>query len=215
MEAIKPEILRGAAPVEAAAADPGSAPAAESPEVTALVLRAKEGNADAFSDLMRLHERRIISLGMQMGLRRDDALDACQDTFVKVFKYIGRFESGRPFFKWLYRIAINVVYDHLRRVRGSPTVSLEELDAGTAARSLAGEEPSLQSRVEAVQMAARVRQSLDCLSRRERMVFVLRDLQELSTEEIGVILGLSQITVRRHCMSARQKIRQRLLPRRP
>jgi len=64
-------------------------------------------------------------------------------------------------------------------------------------------------------MAEKVRKSLDYLSRRERIVFVLRDLQELSTEEIGVILRLSQITVRRHCMSARQKIRQRLLPRQP
>jgi RNA polymerase sigma-70 factor (ECF subfamily) len=210
MEAGKPVIVAGAAmPSED---DPSSSAAIESPEITALVLRAKEGSADAFSDLMRLHERRIISLGRQLGLGPDDALDACQDTFIKVFKYIGRFESGRPFFKWLYRIAIHVVYDHLRRARGAPTVSLEDLDAGRAAQSLEGEGPSLHSRVEAAQMAERVRKSLDCLSPRERIVFVLRDLQDLSTEEIGNILGLSQVTIRRHCMAARQKMRQHLLP---
>lgn len=204
IDSIKPEALAEAVAAQAAVA--------ENPEVTALVMRAKEGDADAFADLMRLHERRIIGLGLQMGLRREDALDACQDTFVKVFKYIGKFEAGRSFFKWLYRIAINVIYDHLRAGRGAPTVSLEELDAGQVGRA-DGEGPSLQARVESAQMAEKVRRSLDCLSRRERIVFVLRDLQELSTEEIGVILSLSQITVRRHCMSARQKIRQRLLPR--
>jgi len=214
MDATKPEALAGAAAVQAAASDPGIETVAETSEVTALVMRAQEGDADAFADLMRLHERRIIGLAVQMGLRREDALDACQDTFIKVFKYIGKFEAGRSFFKWLYRIAINVIYDHLRSGRGAPTVSLEELDAGQAARA-EGEAPSLQARVESAQLAERVRQSLDCLSRRERIVFVLRDLQELSTEEIGVILRLSQITVRRHCMSARHKIRQRLLPRQP
>jgi RNA polymerase sigma-70 factor, ECF subfamily len=210
MDALKPESVAATAAI--GAADDSPAAAGESPEITALVRRAKEGSAEAFSELMRMHERRIISLGVQMGLRRDDSLDACQDTFVKVFKYIGRFESGRPFFKWLYRIALNVIYDHLRRARGAPTVSIEDLDAGQAARALEEPGPSLQARVEALQMSERVRRSLDCLSRRERIVFVLRDLQELSSEEIGHILGLSQITIRRHCMTARQKLRQRLLP---
>jgi RNA polymerase sigma-70 factor (ECF subfamily) len=91
-------------------------------------------------------------------------------------------------------------------------VSLDEIDAGTAANTLV-EEPSLESRLEASQLAERVRQSLGCLSKRERIVFVLRDLQGLGTEEIAAILGLSQITVRRHCMSARQRLRQRLSPR--
>jgi len=211
MDAVKPESAAATAAMDAPDDSPAAA-AIESPEVTALVARAKEGSAEAFSDLMRLHERRIISLGVQMGLRREDSLDACQDTFVKVFKYIGRFESGRPFFKWLYRIALNVIYDHLRRSRGAPTVSLEDLDAGQAAQALEEGGTSLQARVEALQMTERVRRSLDCLSRRERIVFILRDLQELSSEEIGHILGLSQITIRRHCMTARQKLRQRLLP---
>jgi len=212
MDASKPEAIAGAGDAGAAVTEAGSAPDTEDPEVTALVRRAKAGDGDAFADLMRRHEKRIIGLALQLGLRRDDALDASQDTFVKVFKYIGKFETGRSFFKWLYRIALNVIYDHLRRQRAAPTVSLEDLDSGQATRA-GGEEPSLHARVESVQLAERVRQSLDCLSRRERIVFVLRDLQDLSTEEIGLILRLSRITVRRHCMSARQKIRQRLLPR--
>ena len=186
---------------------------AEAPEVTSLVARAKEGDAEAFADLMRMYERRIISLGLQMGLSRDDAMDACQDSFIKVFKYIRRFETGRSFFKWLYRIALHSVYDQMRRARSAPTVSIEDLEAGQVGR-LTDRAPSIQDRLESLQLADRVRESLDLLSHRERIVFVLRDLQELTTEEIGVILSLSRITVRRHCMSARQKLRQALFPRR-
>jgi RNA polymerase sigma-70 factor (ECF subfamily) len=188
-------------------------PLAEAPEVTSLVARAKQGDSQAFADLMRMYERRIISLGVQMGLSRDDAMDACQDSFVKVFKYIRRFETGRSFFKWLYRIALHSIYDQMRRTRSAPTVSIEDLDAGQAG-NLPDRSASIQDRLESSQLAGRVRESLDLLSHRERIVFVLRDLQELTTEEIGVILSLSQITVRRHCMSARQKLRQALFPRR-
>src|SRR5438034_11159590 len=81
----------------------------ETSEVTALVKRAQSGDAEAFSDLMRIYERRIISIGMQMGLSREDSLDACQEAFIKVFRYIGRFHTGESFFKWLYRIALNAI----------------------------------------------------------------------------------------------------------
>jgi len=210
MDATKPEVLVGSAANPGAAAEAAEA-VVEAPEVTALVIRAKGGDAEAFAGLMHLYERRIIALGLQMGLRREDALDACQDAFVKVFRYIGRFETGRSFFKWLYRIAIHAVYDQLRQVRSARTVSLEELDGSQAAQA---EGSSIHARLESMQMARRVRESLDCLSRRERIVFILRDLQGLDTGQIGVVLGLSQITVRRHCMSARQKLRHRLSPRR-
>jgi len=63
-------------------------------------------------------------------------------------------------------------------------------------------------------MTALVRKSLDCLTRQERIVFVLRDLQQLDSAEIGAILRISQITIRRHCMSARHKLRERIFGRR-
>jgi RNA polymerase sigma-70 factor, ECF subfamily len=197
--------------VTADAAESDAVDELEEPRITALVVRAKEGDAEAFADLMHLYERRILSLGRQMGLRREDALDACQEAFVKVFRYIGKFETGRSFFKWLYRIAIHAIYDQMRLGRMPRTVSLEEIELDEAdARQGA---PSLHARLESVQLARRVRESLDCLSRRERIVFVLRDLHGIDSDRIGAILGLSQVTVRRHCMSARHKLRERLSPR--
>ena len=190
-------------------ATPGGESAAESSGISRLVERAKAGDADAFADLMRLYERRIVALGMQMGLSREDALDATQESFVKVFKYLSSFQSGRSFFKWLYRIAIHTIYDALRARQGRQTVALEEVDGA----SVPAAGPGVHRQVEAAQLAQKVRESLGFLSRRERIVFVLRDLQEISTEEIGAILGLSRITVRRHCMLARKKVRERIFGR--
>lgn len=189
---------------------PPAAPApAESLEVTALVDRAKTGDALAFEELMRLYERRVIVLGMQMGLSRDDALDTCQETFIKVFRYIGRFRSGESFFKWLYRIAIHSIYDQLKKGRAADMVSIEDIGPEESA-GLGPPPPSLDRRVEAADLASKILAGMACLTRRERVIFALRDLHEMSTQEIGAVLHLSQITVRRHCASARQKLRDRL-----
>jgi RNA polymerase sigma-70 factor (ECF subfamily) len=149
---------------------------------------------------------------MQMGLSRDDALDACQETFLKVFRYIGRFRSGETFFRWLYRIGVNVVYDQLRKSKSTGVISVEELDPVAAGR-LRDTAQSPQDRALSADLSARVLGSLGVLTRQERIVFVLRDLQQVPTDRIGRILGLSQITVRRHCMLARQKLRDRVFPR--
>src|SRR5437773_7575349 len=99
----------------------------ESPQVTSLVERAKRGEAEAFDDLMRLYDRRVIAIGVQMGLCTDDALDVCQETFLKVFRYIGRFRSGESFYRWLYRIAVNTVYDHIQSARAGQTMSMGDM----------------------------------------------------------------------------------------
>jgi RNA polymerase sigma-70 factor (ECF subfamily) len=204
MDASKPEAL----PSVAASAEPVEA---ESPEVTALVRRAQAGDAEAFGSLMLLYERRVIALGMQLGLPREDALDACQNAFVKAFRHIRRFHSGRSFFKWLYRIAIHAVYDQRRRVRMPGTVSVDDVREGAEER-LRDLGPSPLHRAESADLARKLVAGLDGLTRQERIVFVLRDMQEMNTAEIGIILRLSPVTVRRHCMSARQKLRQRLFP---
>jgi RNA polymerase sigma-70 factor (ECF subfamily) len=203
MEAIRPEAL----PVAVGGEGPASP---ESLEVSALVERAKAGEAIAFDGLMLHYERRIISLGVQMGLSREDSLDACQEAFLKVFRYIGRFRSGEAFFKWLYRIAIHAIYDQFRKVRPAGFVSVEQMDSSEAVH-LRDDRKNPEEVAQAADLAAKLVRGLDDLSRQERIVFILRDLQQVRTDEIGRILHLSQVTVRRHCMSARRKLRDRLL----
>ena len=104
--------------------------------------------------------------------------------------------------------ALSAIYDRYRWSRPPGVVSIEDLD-------LAGSWDTRHSddtvaRVESADLARKLLAELGCLSKQERIVFVLRDLQEMGTDEIGRIMHLSQVTVRRHCMSARQKLRRRL-----
>lgn len=184
----------------------------EAAEITALVDRAKGGDARAFSDLMQRYESRIIGLGLQMGLPREDAHDACQDAFIKVFRYIHRFRSGQSFFKWLYRIAVHAVYDHLKRHRRPGLVSLDDLEPGQLS-SLRDPAVPADVAAESADLSKKLVRGLDCLSRQEKIVFVLRDMQHVPPDQIGRILGISQVTIRRHCMAARQKLRQEIFGR--
>jgi len=193
---------------------PAGSARGEPAEVTALVERAKTGDADAFGGLMRLYERQIIGIGIRMGLSREDALDACQDAFVRVFRFIGRFRSGESFFRWLYRIAINTIYDRLRINRSQEVISLEEVTHDGKQELMDGA-VSMATRVENADLVTKLISELGCLTRQERIVFVFRDLHAMPTDEIGRVLSLSQVTVRRHCTSARRKLRDRLFPRKP
>lgn len=184
----------------------------ETLEVTSIVNRAKKGDAAAFGELMRLYERRVIAIGMQMGLSRDDALDACQNAFTKVFRYIGRFRSGNSFFKWLYRIAVHAIYDQMRWSRPPGVSSIEEIGPARIAQ-MADASLAIDRQVESADLAQKLMEELDCLTRQERIVFVLRDLQQMPTVDIGRILRISQVTVRRHCLSARKKLKDRLFQR--
>src|SRR6266852_9284607 len=146
MDAVKPQVVAEAGNPERAAG--------EATEVTALVERAKSGDAEAFAGLMRLYDRRVIAIGVQMGLSHDDALDACQDAFVKVFRYIGRFRSGESFYKWLYRIAIHAVYDHLSWTRRGGFIPLEEVDPASLAGMRGDRTP--ESQVESADLARKL-----------------------------------------------------------
>ena len=204
METIKPGVLTGD--------DLPTAAKSEAPGLSALIDRAKGGEEEAFAALMGRFERRILALGTQMGLSRVDSQDACQEAFIKVFRYIRRFQSGRSFYSWLHRIAIHTIYDHLKRRRAAGSISIEDLPPAQLG-SIRDEGAALDRQLEASDLAAKLLQGLDQLTRRERMVFVLRDLQGMSTIEIGRILRLSQVTVRRHCMAARKRLRDRLFER--
>ncbi|MCI0410762.1 MAG: sigma-70 family RNA polymerase sigma factor [Acidobacteria bacterium] len=177
-------------------------------EVLELIERIQSGDLDAFAEIIRRHERRVLGMAVQMGLSPEDAQDAGQEVFLRVFRYLSGFQSGRNFEVWIWKIAVNVVYDQLRKRRDRGEVSWDaHLENGA-------EEPSRSSGIhlhlENSQLCARLLKHMDALSKQERMVFVLRELQELDTAEVARAMGISRITVRRHGSSARQKLRRAL-----
>jgi RNA polymerase sigma-70 factor, ECF subfamily len=183
---------------------------AESRNQEALVLieRIRSGDVGAFEEIIQRHERRIIGMAIQMGLAPEDAQDASQEVFLRVFRYLAGFHSDKNFEVWIWRIGVNVVYDLLRKRRDRSEISWETLlDQG-------GAEPSLPSGIhlhlENTDLCARLLKHMGKLSPQERMVFVLKELQDLDTADVARAMGISSITVRRHHSSARRKLRKAL-----
>jgi len=175
-------------------------------EVLELIDRIHSGDLDAFEEIIRRHERRILGMAVQMGLRPEDAQDAGQEVFLRVFRYLSGFQSGKNFEVWIWKIAVNVVYDQLRKRRDRGEVSWDaHLESGAAEPSQAS---GIHLHLENSQLCAQLLKNLEALSRQERMVFVLKELQDLDTAEVARAMGISTITVRRHGASARHKLRQ-------
>ncbi len=163
-----------------------------------LVARARDGEVGAFEEILSLFESRAMAIAHQMGASRADAEDIAQDAFIKLFRHIGSYRGGRTFTAWFYRLVVNAARDHLSR-RGSADESLDGREAAAETGGMAEQEGY-----------ERIRQALLLLTVREREVIVLRDLHGLGTWEVARALGLNPVTVRRHAMRARIRLRELL-----
>lgn len=174
-------------------------------EPDSLIIRAKAGDTTAFDQIISGHQRRVISLAWRMLGNREDARDAAQETFLRVYRYLDRFDPAQDFNGWLYRIAVNVCRDLARKRRGNHFSLEAEVASGAIAEPVSPhntESAALLAQEQAILMRA-----LATLSEKERAAIVLRDLEGLPTEEVARILGSSQTTVRSQISAARVKIK--------
>ena len=174
-----------------------------------LVERAQAGDRAAFADLLDRFEGKALSIARQLGLGPEDAQDAVQDAFLKLFRYLHRFRTGESFINWFYRIVVNACRDHLRRNPRRADVSLDDERQGIAEQVADDSEGALE-RAEARRLQQRALAALGCLAPKERTAFVLRELQGLDTRAVARAMRVTRVTVRRHASNARRKIRERL-----
>jgi RNA polymerase sigma-70 factor (ECF subfamily) len=174
-----------------------------------LVARARAGDEIAFERIMLATEQRVVSIAWRMLGNREDARDAAQDVYLRVFKYLARFRAGEDFRAWLYRITINVCHDFARKKGVTGLAQLDQIDfvhesaaLETGRRRADPESLALQE-----QQLALIRSALQSLPPKERAALVLRDLEGFSTEEVAQALGSRPVTVRSQVSSARAKIK--------
>ncbi|MFQ5719159.1 MAG: RNA polymerase sigma factor [Acidobacteriota bacterium] len=173
-----------------------------------LVQRARRGDLDAFDELVAEHERRVWGLANQILRNADDARDVTQDVFLRVHRHLRGYDARRPFAAWLYRITVNCSYDFLKKRPSFVSLDALPVDHSPVLADEKGVVPSATTHTR--ELRAALRRSLGGLTRQERTVFILRDIEGLSTRDIGYILRCSTITVRRHSSSARLKLREAL-----
>jgi len=199
--------------------EPDAAPATEvggvSREQAELIRAAQRGDQEAFERLVRGHDRGVLRLAWNMLRSVEDAQEVYQETFLRAYRNLSSFRADSNFQTWLYRIAWNLCLDYLRKRK----TSREEQaggDSGDGFRSpletVAEQRPEADpERVLVNRVAAeRIRQALERLTPRERMVFELRHFQGLRLKTIGEIAGSSEEAVKTCLFRATQKLRAAL-----
>jgi len=177
-----------------------------------LVAAAKAGDISAFDTLVNRYERKIFRLTQNITQNREDAEDAMQEAFLKAFEHLGDFEGNSRFYTWLVRIAVNQALMKLRRRRPNVVSLDEEIDTGEdmMPREIEDWGPSPAERYEQTEMGEILSKVIGDLDPSFRIVFQLRDIEQLSTEETAEALGLSVPAVKSRLLRARLKLRQRL-----
>lgn len=177
-----------------------------------LVAAAKSGDTAAFEELVNRYERKIFRLTMNITRNHEDAEDAMQDAFMKAYTHLKTFEEGSRFYTWLVRIAANEALMRLRKRRPN-LFSLDEPVQGQeeiVPRDIQDWGPNPEQRYAHSEMREILDQVIDELEPDFRMVLVLRDLEELSTEESANVLGISEAAVKSRLLRARLKLRKKL-----
>lgn len=170
-----------------------------------LIERARGGDSEAFGVLVERYQRRVVGVALSVVKNQDDAIELAQETFVRAFENLKKFESRSSFSTWLYRIAANLAIDFWRR-EGRHVVLRGE-DADREIQRL----PSLQGDsfkvVSSNELSERLKKALEQLTPEHRAVILLREVEGLSYDEISETLQCPRGTVMSRLHYARTHLR--------
>ena len=175
------------------------------------VAAAREGDQEAFAELVRLYEKRVLALTQRMCQNPEDAAEAAQEAFFAAWQGLKSFRGDSSFSTWLYRLASNACVDLLRREgkrRAAVSLDDEELNL-----DLPSSLPSPQEEAERRELRERIEEGLRALPPDYRAPLVLREMQQLRYDEISEALGLDIGTVKSRISRGRKKLRAFLLER--
>ena len=180
----------------------------------ALIKAAAGGDVKAFEALIEEHKKTVYNISYRMSGNYDDAMDMSQEIFIKLFKNIGKFRGKSKFSTWVYRIATNTCLDEMRKIKNKTAYSLDseiETDEGSFTAELEDKSPTPEDALQAVEIKDAINEALKRLSDDHRQVVILRDIQNMSYDEIAVILNCSVGTVKSRLSRGRRALQKILL----
>ena len=187
--------------------------AGEDTSELALVQAAKKGDLEAFSELVKRYDRNVFRIAQHITHNEEDAQDVVQDAFLKAYQNLEQFQGTSKFYTWLVRIAVNEALMKLRRRRTDKTVSIDEdveTEEGSMPREVADWSPNPEQLYGQSELSDILKKTIQGLPPGFRTVFVLRDVEGLSTEETAEMLNLSIPAVKSRLLRARLQLRDRL-----
>src|SRR4051794_2403892 len=182
-------------------------------EAAAVLARARQGDSDAFRALVETHSRSVFRLAFRMTGNEQDAEDVVQESFLRAYRQLGRFESRANFGTWLYRIVSNCSVDLMRSKQARhDQVRGDSLDQEGAMELPAADMPGPERIAESAEIERRVQHALQGLSPLERAAFTLRHYEGRSIDEISATLGLGTSAAKHSVFRAVKKLRLALAP---
>ncbi len=179
-----------------------------------LVERAKRGDQSAFRTIMEQNNQRLYRVARAMMKDDTEAEDVVQETYLRAFSNLSKFRGESSLTTWLTRIALNEALGRKRRQR--PTVSLADVEAAQETNAQIIRFPAMSTETDPERTAAQheirrlLERAMDALPERFRVVFVMRDVEEMSIEEAASQLGIRPETVKTRLHRARRLLRQSL-----
>jgi RNA polymerase sigma-70 factor (ECF subfamily) len=169
-----------------------------------LVGEVLKGDQSSFERLLRPYRQGLLNMAYRMTGNFEEAKEVCQEALIKIYRYLHRFERGRSFKSWIYKITMNSTYDFLRKKKKAGDIiegqRMHDVDVNS------GPEQQFLNK----EIRSKIESCLRNLSPKEKAVFLLRDGDGFSVEETSKILKCSSLSVRTHLSRARKKIRAQL-----
>ncbi len=166
----------------------------------------------AFNELISRYSQKVHNLAMRITRNEEDTEEILQDVFVTVYKKGSYFEGKSAFSSWLYRITVNTAFMKLRKRKQSPAVSLEEVNAHVKDAWVSTRADDCDSNVISTrhELREQLELAVSALPEEYRAIFILRDIDGLSNQEVGEILHLSVAAVKSRLHRSRLMLRKRL-----
>lgn len=177
-----------------------------------VVVRIKSGDRDAFNILVEEYQAQVVNIAYGMLSNREDAFDAAQEVFIKVYKNIGGFRMDSALSTWIFKITKNVCTDFLRRRKD--VVSLDSEEENKPKLELPDTKHTPETEVERTETQRMVREAISQMEENYRLVITLFDIEGLSYDEIAQITDCPIGTVKSRLARAREKLKQFFLKKR-
>lgn len=174
-------------------------------ELVEIIKKAKKGDKKSMGILVMNYQKQAFSLAFRIVGDDEDARDIVQDSFIKIWQNISKFDEKMKFSTWMYRIVTNMAIDYLRKVRKNKMVDVEKVESLI---HKAGEDP--EAKLSNIETGNLIRVTCDSLSPKQRIVYALRELHDMGTEETAEILGMTIDSVKSNLYHARKYVRKKM-----
>ncbi|NOX47121.1 MAG: RNA polymerase sigma factor [Chlorobi bacterium] len=169
--------------------------------------KARKGDREAFGKLVKEHQQYAFNLAFRIACNEEDARDIVQESFIKIWKNMRLFEPNMKFTTWMYKIVSNTAIDFLRSAKRAIKVDIDGFHEKLEQINFEHPETQLNNK----ETGQLIRLISETLSEKQKLVFVLRDLEGLKPNEVGAILDLPETSIKSNLYHARKAIKEKLL----